>query len=89
MLAPMLLRRSGTLSRGQGIEVGDGRDESREFGRPRILLRLSARLVVEEMGVDQGFQIYGKLLEGRHGIHYEYVSGMVALDGQPWNLFSQ
>ena len=79
----MLLHRSGTLSRGQGFEVGDRRDESREFGRPRILLRLSARLVVEEMGVDQGFQIYGKLLEGRHGIHYEYESGMVALSGQP------
>ena len=55
----MLLRRSGTLSRGQGIEVGDGRDESREFGRPHILLRLRVGLVVEEMGVDRGFQIYG------------------------------
>ena len=89
VLAPMLLRRSGILSRGQGIEVGDGRDESREFGRPRILLRLSARLVVEEKGVNRGFQIYSEVQEGRHGIHYEYESGMVALSGQPWNQFSQ
>ena len=85
----MLLRRSGTLSKGQGIEAGDGRDESREFGRPHILLRLRARLVVEEMGVDRGFQIYGEVREGRHGIHYEYETGMVALSGQPCNQFSQ
>ena len=51
----MLFRRLGTLSRGQGIEVGDGRDESREFGQPHILLRLRAGLMVEEMGVDRGF----------------------------------
>ena len=63
MSAPMLLRRSGTLSRGQGIEVDDGRDESREFGQPHILLRLRAGLVVEEMGVDWGFQIYGEVLD--------------------------
>ena len=77
----MLLHRSGTLSRGQGFEVGDRRDESREFGRPHILLWLRVGLVVEKMGVDRGFQIYGEVLEGRHGIYYEYKSGMVALSG--------
>ena len=85
----MLLRRSGTLSRGQAIEAGDGRDERREFGQPHIPLRFRDRLVVEEMGVDRRFQIYGEVLEGRQGIHYEYKSGMVALGGQPWNQFSQ
>ena len=71
-MAPMLLRRSGTLSRGQGIEVGDGRDESREFGRLHILLRSRVGLVVEEKGVDRGFWMYGEYQEGRHGINYEY-----------------
>ena len=85
----MLLHRSGTLSRGQGFEVGDRRDESREFGRPHILLQLRAGWVLEEMGVNRGFHIYGEVLEGRHGIHYEYESGIVALSGQPWNQFSQ
>ena len=28
-----------------------------------------------------GFEIYGEVLDGRHGIHYEYKSGMVALRG--------
>ena len=82
----MLLQRSGTLSRGQDIEAGD---EGREFGRHHILLWLRAGLVVEEMGVDRVFQIYGEVLEGRQGIHYEYESWMVALSGQPWNQFSQ
>ena len=85
----MLLRRWGTLSRGQGIEAGDGRDKSREFGRLHILLRSRVGLVVEEKGVNRGFQIYGEVQEGRHGIHYEYGSGMVALSGQPWNQFSR
>ena len=89
MSAPMLLRRSGTLCKGQGIDASDGRDKSLEFGRPHILLWLRAGLVVEEMGVDRGFQIYGEVLEGRHVIHYEYESGMVALSGQPWNQISQ
>ena len=89
MPAPILLRRSGTLSRGQGTEAGDGRDESREFGQLHILLQLRVGLVVEEKGVDRGFWIYGKVQEGRHGIHYEYESGMVALSGQPWNQLSQ
>ena len=64
----MLLRRSGTLSRGQGIEAGNRRDENREFGRLCILLRLRVGLVVEEKEVDQGFQIYGEVQEGRHGM---------------------
>ena len=56
---------------GQGIEVGDGRDETREFCRLHILLWSRVGLVVEEKGVDWGFQIYGEVQEGRHGVHYE------------------
>ena len=57
MSAPMLRQRLGTFPRGQGIEVGDGRDESLEFGQPHIALQLRVGFVVEEKGVDRGFQI--------------------------------
>jgi hypothetical protein len=36
--APRLPWRTGTLSKGQGIKVGDRRDESQEFGQPRIFI---------------------------------------------------
>ena len=55
MSAPMLRQRLGTFPRGQGIEVGDGRDESLEFGQPHIALQLRVGFVVEEKGVDSGF----------------------------------
>ena len=63
MPTPMLLRRSGAHFRGQGIEVGDGRDESREFGRPHILLWSRVGLVVEEKGVRQMVRVKKRAME--------------------------
>jgi hypothetical protein len=56
------------FSKDISIQVSDNKGES-EFVQPHILFQSRTKLVVEEKGVNQGFQINSKVQEEIREIH--------------------